>query len=232
MALDISNTIVATVVLVIGLIVFAISYSIYRRTRGGSYGFKCWAVGAGSYLIGSACYLVGIIVTQNPDGIIINALDNVLFGDIGGLFILLGVLFLGADLKTFGYSRKSLGRLQLILIILSLAMFIVITSMGFSGILTEGETLVAGKSSAALFQAVLLSVAAMKLHPLYQTLRQGTRAWSLIYLGLVSIIAANITELFLFTGLEILNVVDVLSSFAYAVFLISGFFLLDRSMKG
>lgn len=231
MAVDISNVIVSIVIVIISLVVFAITYSIYRRTRGGSSGFKYWAIASASYLVGRFITLLGIIITQTPDDLLTRVMGQGLFESMGAFFVMQGMLFLASDLKVLKQSKRTFSIIQNIFLPLNLALFAIITYLGFTGALEYSAAVVAGTAICALLQLLFWAATSFVLYPLYGILKKGTRGWLLIYMGAVIVTINDLIQFLLYTGSTYLDIADVITSVMYAILLIAGFFLLDRSMK-
>lgn len=232
MAISESLVFVPAVVTVITVILFAVNYSIYRRTKGGSYAFMCWAIASGLYFAGRLIILLGTFITQSSSDLLTVGVGLSYLGSIPGFFVLIGMLFLGVDLKVFKYKKENLRKIQIPFLALASVIFLGITLAGFMGMVTAEFAVVFGSALSALFEIVLWAGAGVMFYPVYRVIRQGTKGWLLVYFGVFTLVISNILEFFIYIGFEFLGRYDMVTSVFYAFFLISGFFLIDRSMKG
>lgn len=232
MALNSVDIAIPVIVIIITALLSAINYSIYTKTKKGSYAFKCWAIAALSYLSGSLFYLAVYVITQDSVNLVAGLVDHVLFGIYAGFFVLLGVIFMGIDTKVFGYSKEEIKSFQLPFLVLVLITFLFIIVSGYTN-LVPGETIsFISIASGSLVQSLLWCISAIMFFPVYIALRKGTRAWIIIYLSLLSMAAVSISETLFLFGYVFFEYVYVTAGVLFTIFLLSGFFLLNRSIKG
>ncbi len=230
--LDISVIAVSSVIVFLTFITFIINYSIYRRTIGGSYGFMCWAISSGCYFVGRSITLLGILITQSVSFLLTRGIGEGFFEGLGGFFALIGMIFLGIDLKIFKCKKQTLKKIQIPFIIFTLILFSSVIISGYMNIITQSYAIEIVTSLGAIFEIILWGIAGIIFYPLYQILKKGTKAWTLLYLGIISVVLTNIAEIFLYIGYQFFGTVKIIISAFYAIFLLSGFFLLNKSLKG
>ena len=223
---------VAFLTVVTSFIGFLITYSVYKRTKGGSRGFLYWAYCAGFYFIGNILILIGILITQNYE-FFTRVLGDGFLSILASFFVFFGIIWLGVDFKIFKFKKEFLRKISFLIIILSLFMYLLIVSSPVINILSYEKAMKIGLILSTAMQTIFWFAASISFYPLHKILKKGTIAWSFLYIAVIDNVINNSLQTLINLGIysETLGIYNVLTAGIFAIFFIFGFFILERALK-